>query len=97
MQPRVPGPTDLDELEQPDEAPLVYHGAKRLLFGPAVEQKEVGVDVELGKFLLLEEAVDELCSHIVAVVAANLALQEHLGTTGDIVFAVEVLVPGLGD
>ena len=76
VQTGILAPTTLDELEQPAKTALCYHGAEGVLFGPAVEEQEVGVDVELRKLvlLLLQEAVDELCPHIVAVAAEYLAL-----------------------
>jgi hypothetical protein len=89
--------TALDELEQSHETPFAYHGPKGVLVGPAVEEKKIGVDVELRKFVLLQQAVDKLRSHIAAVVAEYLALYEHLGTPGDVVFALEALVPRAGN
>jgi hypothetical protein len=53
--------------------------------------------MELGEFVLLQEAVDELRPHIIAVAAEYGALQEHFRAAGHIVFAIEVLVPGLGN
>jgi hypothetical protein len=52
--------------------------------------------MQLRELVLLQQAVDELCPYIVAVVSEDGALQEHLGTAGDIVFALEVLVAGFG-
>ncbi len=46
--------------------------------------------------LLLQEAVDELGPHIVVVFAKDRALQEQLGTTSEVVFALEMAVSGLG-
>jgi hypothetical protein len=67
--------------------------AESRLVGYTVEKQEVGDDMEGTELVLLQQAVDNLSSHIVSVFAEDGAVYELLRTAGNVVFGVEEAVP----
>lgn len=86
----------LHEVQQPGEAAGTDHMAEGSLVGPTVEEQEVGDRVKRTEFVLLQQAVDDLDADIVLVFAKDAAVNQLLGTAGQVVFGVEEAVPAGG-
>jgi hypothetical protein len=83
----------LHKVQQPREASSFNHLAKGSLIGSTVEEQEVGDHMELAEIVLLQQAVDDLGTDIVLVVAKDAAVDELLRAACEVVFVVEEAVP----
>lgn len=90
-------PSTIDQLDHFRKAALFDHLLECRLVESAVEEEEVGYDVECTGLLLLQKAIDDLGADIFLIARKDLTLEKELRAVGDIILVVQEVVATGGD